>query len=313
MDHLQFQKGNARKYQKMQELQEHSNQEKKSRRVYHHISILSPPLHVFPLNLKRVNVSPPNRPPCCQWQKTESRDLSSDSPVPISVALNKDLRQFTWMANKLSYWAQKYQNMPPKKSQRLSNLLHRPSNPISCGLGKDLQHHISFLNTSFKYFQSTHSLRKLFSETCWCILDIPWSSFPWYQCSLRLSLLTLFHSIYPTACCEFPPKPLPSSSASSWKFPLSLPKPSVSPFPLKGSRNIHLCAAPALAGKMKWKKSDPCGKTFCCCKVCTFLGGWHLSLKMSQCLSALSVFALVGCLDIWQSISVIVIEGLPEL
>ena len=191
-------------------------------------------------------------------------------------------------------------------------LLQRLSNPISCGLGKDLQHRIKFLKTSFRYFQGTHSLRRLFSETCWCKLDIPWSSFPWYQCSVRLSLLTLFHSIYPTAAVNSP-HISSSSCVSSWKFPLSLPKPSVSPFPLKGSRNIHLCAAPALAGKMKWKKSDPCGKTFCWCKVCTFFGGWHLSLKMSQSLSALSVWALVGCLGIWQSIFVIVIWGLPEL
>ena len=75
-----------------------------------------PSSNVFPLNLKRVNVSPPNRPPCCQWQKTESRDLSSDSPVPISVALNKDLSQFTWMDNKLSYKAQKSKSATKKEA-----------------------------------------------------------------------------------------------------------------------------------------------------------------------------------------------------
>ena len=100
-----------------------------------------PSSNVFPLNLKRVNVSPPNRPPCCQWQKTESRDLSSDSPVPISVALNKDLRHFTWLANKLSYKAQK-SKLPPKRGAFCQILLQGPSNPTSCVLGRYLQHRI---------------------------------------------------------------------------------------------------------------------------------------------------------------------------
>ena len=167
----------------------------------------------------------------------------------------------------------------PKKRQQLSNSPKAPLKSNFLLVGKRFATWHLIFEHIFKYFQITH--RKLFSN----LLVYTGYSMEFFSLIPVLCTAVTSHPVplhLSHCCCEFPPKLLPSSCVSSWKFPLSLPKPSVSPFPLKGSRNIHLWAAPALAGKMRWKKSDPCGKTFCCCKVCTFFGGLAF---INQCLS----------------------------
>ena len=79
--------------------------------------------------------------------------------------------------------------------------------------------------------------------------------YSWYPCWLLLSVLTLFHSICPPAAGNSP-----QNFPSSWKFPLPLPKPSVSPFSLE---RITKCpsewAAPV---KMSRKEIDPLRNTY---------------------------------------------------
>ena len=79
--------------------------------------------------------------------------------------------------------------------------------------------------------------------------------YSWYPCWLLLSVPTLFHSICPPAAGNSP-----QNFPSSWKFPLPLPKPSVSPFSLE---RITKCPSEwAAAVKMRRKKIDPLCNTY---------------------------------------------------
>ena len=70
-----------------------------------------------------------------------------------------------------------------------------------CNLASNSWTHLLILFSKHPKFKDT-PLRDLLVHTGSSV-----KFFPWYQCSVRLSLLTLFHSIYPTAAANSPKQP----------------------------------------------------------------------------------------------------------